>query len=220
MFTRNIRDIVVIGRKDQKWDTSEFLENGPSPLWDNINNLPKDPANPFSFLIERKVLLNAATDKELLELKDISMKEKTWETHEYNSTLISEIQNVLDSRKAERKVETEKKAAALVTLVTKWAVDTEMKNIEKVIEHTDKEPLDIQFEANWKLKANSIIDLLSDLDGTSGVERTNRWWFRRAFFGGSDQKEVVWEQQLKQLLWGKNQAQLNELYARITDLFS
>lgn len=77
MFTRNIRDIVVIGRKDQKWDTSESVENGPSSLWDKINNLPKDPANPFPFLIERKVLLNAATDKELLELKDISMKEKT-----------------------------------------------------------------------------------------------------------------------------------------------
>lgn len=113
MFTRNIRDIVVIGRKDQKWDTSEFVENGPSSLWDKINNLPKDPANPFSFLIERKVLLNAATDKELLELKDISMKEKTPETPEYNSTLISEIQNVLDSRKAAKKVETENQAAAL-----------------------------------------------------------------------------------------------------------
>ncbi len=66
-----------------------------------------------------------------------------------------------------------------------------MQKVQKTIEHTDNETLDIQYDENGKLKANSVIDLLSDLDGMSGVERTNRGWFRRTFFGGSDQKEVV-----------------------------
>lgn len=75
-----------------------------------------------------------------------------------------------------------------------------MVKVEKTIAHKDNEPLDIQFEKNGTLKANSVVDLLSDLDGISGVERTNRGWFRRTFFGGGDQKEVVGEQQLKQML--------------------
>ena len=76
MFTRNIRDIVVIGKKDQKWNASESVENGSSSLWDKINNIPKDPVNPFQFLIERKALLNAASDTELEELKNIAIAEK------------------------------------------------------------------------------------------------------------------------------------------------
>ena len=91
-----------------------------------------------------------------------------------------------------------------------------MAKVERVIAHTEQESLDLQYETNGDLKASSIVGLLSDLDGISGVERTNRGWFRRTFFGGGDQKEVVGEQQLKQLLQGKNQAQLNEIYTRIT----
>lgn len=83
---------------------------------------------------------------------------------------------------------------------TKAATTVEMAKVEKVIAHADQESLDLQYETDGKLKASSVADLLSDLDGMSGVERTNRGWFRRTFFGGSDQKEVVGEQQLKQLL--------------------
>lgn len=99
---------------------------------------------------------------------------------------------------------------------TKAATTVEMAKVEKVIAHADQESLDLQYETDGKLKASSVADLLSDLDGMSGVERTNRGWFRRTFFGGSDQKEVVGEQQLKQLLQWKNQAQLNAIYKNVT----
>lgn len=58
--------------------------------------------------------------------------------------------------------------------------------------------------------------LLSDLDGMSGVERTNRGVFRRIFFGGGEQKEIISEQQLKTTLAGYNTSELDAIYMRIT----
>lgn len=88
--------------------------------------------------------------------------------------------------------------------------------VERVIAHKENDPIDIQFDENNKLKKESLVDLLCDLDGMAGVERTNRGWFRRTFFGGGDQKEVVGEMQLKLLLSGKGKEEINEIYQRVT----
>ena len=61
-----------------------------------------------------------------------------------------------------------------------------------------------------------MIGLLSDLDGTSGIEGKNVSWFRR-IFGAEAQKYIIGERQVKQHLKGLSKEQLNELYMRITN---
>lgn len=53
---------------------------------------------------------------------------------------------------------------------------------------------------NGKLTAESMIDLLTDLDDMSGVEVANRSKWRQWLFGGGSQKEIAGEQQLKHIL--------------------
>lgn len=90
------------------------------------------------------------------------------------------------------------------------------KKVERIIAHKDNDPINIQFEENGDVTKDTLVDLLSDLDGMAGVERTNRGWFRRTFFGGGDQKEVVGEQQLKTLLSGKSREEIIAIYNRVT----
>lgn len=69
---------------------------------------------------------------------------------------------------------------------------------------------------NGELSSDSMIQLLADLDGMSGVEQQNRGALRRALFGGTEQKESVGEQQLMYILRGKSRAELDDIYRRVT----
>lgn len=68
---------------------------------------------------------------------------------------------------------------------------------------------------NGELTAQSMVDLISDLDDMSGVEVYNRGILRRALFGGGKQKEIIGEAQLQHALKGKSKAQLDELFGRL-----
>ncbi|NRH20998.1 hypothetical protein HOO68_03060 [Candidatus Gracilibacteria bacterium] len=242
MFTLNIRNIVRATKGGIKWAANASLspEVAKKSLQSQIVDIGKNSKDGLDFITKRKDLLNSASEDELKKLKELAIAKKAGKTPEYNEILRQDIQNTLDAKAAAKAKATDVTATALQTNVpaiapavvaaketrregteaviaeTRVAVSEQMAKVERVIAHTEQESLDLQYETNGDLKASSIVGLLSDLDGISGIERTNRGWFRRTFFGGGDQKEVVGEQQLKQLLQGKNQAQLNEIYTRIT----
>ena len=78
-----------------------------------------------------------------------------------------------------------------------------------------EESLHIQTNEKGEFTPESMIDLLSDLDGMSGIEQSNRGVLRRALFGGTDQKETIGEQQLKHALRGKSRQELDAIFQRI-----
>jgi len=95
--------------------------------------------------------------------------------------------------------------------------ETRVKTAKTRVEVEFKDqPLKIERDERGEFTAESMIDLVSDLDGKSGVEQTNRGLLRRALFGGTDQKEIIGEQQLKHALSGKSREQLDEIYRRVT----
>jgi hypothetical protein len=61
-----------------------------------------------------------------------------------------------------------------------------------------------------------MIALLSDLDGMSGVEVSNRSVIRQAVFGGGKQKEVIGERQIYALIESLDKGQMDTLYTRLT----
>jgi hypothetical protein len=70
-------------------------------------------------------------------------------------------------------------------------------------------------ENNKMLKTETMIALLADIDGLSGVEQQNRGWLRRTLFGGGNQKEVIGERQLQKVLEWKDRQALNAVYQRV-----
>ena len=111
--------------------------------------------------------------------------------------------------------------AKVIKVISKNGQVTVMDDVAKTgsqskTEKYKDEAVKIEYTKEGKLTREAMIGLLSDLDGMSGTERTNRGWLRRTFFGGGEQKEVIGEQQIKKLLATKSTQELDAIYARIT----
>ena len=157
-------------------------------------------------------MLKKASDAELNKLLRSAQAGRTGDDR-YNKQLITDITKILNDRHqfteedevaVDESTTIQAPANAPAVVAVKEAArensDTTLQAIETSLAYKENAPVNIEWNDKNEMKSDSVIALLSDLDGMSGVERANRGMLRRVFFGGGDQKEVVGEQQLAALL--------------------